>query len=100
MEHKHPGTACTPEASPRVTEVAQGDCVGQEAGPGQRLSRPSTTKGPQRKKSRGWKDTRRMQGHRRRVSEKEWLTASDAMKKPNEGKIKEVRGNEEVGGNL
>lgn len=77
------GPARAPEASPCVTEIAQGDCVGQEAGQGQRLSRPSTTKGPQRKKSRGWKDTRRMQGHRMRVSEREWLTASDAMKKPN-----------------
>ena len=77
------GPACAPEASPRVTEIAQGDCVGQQAGQGQRLSRPSTTKGPQRKKSRGWKNTRRMQGHRMRVSDREWLTASDALKKPN-----------------
>lgn len=73
------------------TSMAPGDHPGRpcRAGP--------YYKGPPRKKSREWKNTRSI--CRGTVSEREWPTASDAMKKVHLRKVKEVRGPREVHGN-
>lgn len=69
------------------------DCIGQETGQRQSLRGPPPTKDPQRKKSREWTNSRRMHGHRMRVSGREWPPALVDMKKPDWRKIEVVSGN-------